>query len=114
MGGLKLSILALFHSISPSRTFRWCCWGVGVFIVVWTVVSIITGVALCIPVQKLWDPTITGGVCLPLAPMGLAITSAHIFTDLVILFMPMPLVLKLKTTRKRKTLVISSFMVGVV
>lgn len=114
MGGLKLSILALFYSIFPSRTFRWCCWGVGVFIVLWTAVSIITGIALCIPIQKLWDPTITGGVCLPLAPMGLAITSAHIFTDLVVLFMPVPVVLKLKTTRRRKTLVISSFMVGVV
>lgn len=82
------------------------------FIVVWTVVSIITGVALCIPIEKLWDATITWGVCLPLAPMGLAVTSAHILTDLIILLMPLPLVLNLKITRKRKMLIISTFMAG--
>ena len=112
MCALKLSILVLYMSIFNSRRFRWVCWAVGIFTILWTVASIVAGVAMCIPIEKLWDPTITGGVCIPLAPIGLAITSSHIATDFIILFMPAPLVLKLKTTRKKKILVISTFVVG--
>jgi hypothetical protein len=111
MGLLKVSALALFRSIFPSRTFRMVCVGMAIFVTLWTVVCIVTGTALCVPLETLWNPAI-GGYCFPYATMGLTATSLHILTDVAILLLPITPVLKLQVSRSKKALVISMFMVG--
>ncbi|CAH0050583.1 unnamed protein product [Clonostachys solani] len=112
MAGLKLSLLVLYYSIFPSRRFRWCCIAMGIFVMLWVIASTVSGVALCIPIQKLWDSSVTTGFCVPLITIGLVTTASHIFTDIAILLMPVPLVVKLHTSRDKKILIISTFMVG--
>lgn len=70
------------------------------------------GVMLCTPIQKLWDQTITEGSCISLNILGLATTSVHIFTDFVILAMPIPLVLKLNASAEKKRLILLMFAIG--
>ncbi|KAI1808962.1 hypothetical protein F4811DRAFT_499636 [Daldinia bambusicola] len=112
MGFLKCSILALYYSIFPSRNFRRLIWAVAVFVLIWCIITFFMGVLLCIPIEKLWDPTITGGTCISLRELGIATTSVHIFTDLVLLAMPIPLVLRLNASVQKKRLILATFVVG--
>ncbi|KAH9908271.1 hypothetical protein F4778DRAFT_342341 [Xylariomycetidae sp. FL2044] len=112
MACLKLSILALYASIFVTPTFRRVLIAVAAVILTWWIITLILGILLCIPVESLWDPTITNAHCISLNTLGLATTSVHIVTDFVILFLPVPLVLKLQTSGKKKRLIIITFLVG--
>ncbi|RYP52196.1 hypothetical protein DL768_002587 [Monosporascus sp. mg162] len=90
MGCLKLSILALYASIFPSRKFHHAVWGVAAFTVVWAVASVVAGVAF----------------------LGVAFTSSHIATDLIMLAMPIPLVMKLQVSSRKKKFILITFVVG--
>ncbi|KAI1822647.1 hypothetical protein F4861DRAFT_380846 [Xylaria intraflava] len=109
---LKLSILALYRSIFPTRTFQHVLYLVTASVCIWCVVTVILGVLLCIPVEALWDSSITPRYCISLNTLGLATTTINILTDFVILVMPIPPVLKLQTTAQRKRLIILTFAVG--
>jgi len=73
---------------------------------------IFSRIFICNPVRAYWDITITNRKCLPLYPLYYGNISVNIFTDFVLLFLPMPLIWRLRVPRKQKICVILVMSLG--
>ena len=111
LGFLKCSILTLYGSIFPSKTFRLYLWIVAIFIAAWTLTSFLGAVAQCVPVAKAYDATLNG-YCINYGELSLVVTICNVITDLIILAMPIPLVMKLNTSIEKKRVIIITFAAG--
>lgn len=78
----------------------------------WTVIS---GFVFCIPVSDFWraPPPVAVKHCLPKGPVWYANAAMQIFSDVVILILPMPLLYKLQLPRPQKIGIMLVFGVGV-
>ncbi|KAL4903494.1 hypothetical protein BDW74DRAFT_168999 [Aspergillus multicolor] len=95
----KASILMQYFRVFPTRRMHHICWFmIGRFL-------------NCIPVARFWDPTLPG-FCLSSKGLWFSNASMHIATDLAILVIPIPALVKLELPRKQKVALISIFAVG--
>ena len=84
----KLSILLQYLRIFPTHIFRIVCYAVtGVVITfgIWTVVGSFLN---CTPVAHFWDASVHGA-CLDFKAVWLFNAAMHIFTDVIIMVLPM-------------------------
>lgn len=97
----KLSLLFMYYRIFHFRFFKKRAIIVGCFVIMWAITISFLFTFICVPVQKLWKPDIEGH-CVDELGVWLANASCTIFTDIVILCLPMPQVwkLQLKTPEK--------------
>ena len=65
----------------------------------------------CSPVRKSWLP-LTPGTCLPNDATFYGLAAVTIFFDVIIFFLPIPLVLSLKTNTKKKIALSGVFLLG--
>lgn len=65
----------------------------------------------CKPVQKSWYPT-TRGKCLPNDATFYGLAAVTIFFDVIIFFLPIPLLLKLNINAKKKIVLVCVFLLG--
>jgi len=108
----KLSFLCLYLNLSPARSFRA---GVNftIFVVVGSSVSIVISLlAACEPFAKNIDVTVTEGQCLNKAALYIATGVLNIITDIMVIILPIPMVLRLHMSKERKIMVIGIFGVG--
>ncbi|KAI4672759.1 uncharacterized protein J4E78_001261 [Alternaria triticimaculans] len=108
----KLSFLCLYLNLSPARGFR-----AGVHFTIFVVVGSCVGIvisllAACKPFAKNIDVTITEGQCLNKAALYIATGVLNIITDIMVIILPIPMVLRLQMSRERKIMVIGIFSVG--
>lgn len=111
----KLSALVLFLRIFHSRPFRLTTYTVmGVLILcgLWIVLS---GFVFCIPVHAFWNLSnhVRRNHCLPEGTVWFLNGGIQIITDIVILFLPMPLLYKMSLPRRQKAGLILIFGVGI-
>ena len=107
---IKVSILCLYARIFPQKWFKYILWAVGVFCVAYTVAQFLADVLQCVPLDKLWDPTVAGA-CINFESVIISGGILNIVTDFMILTLPMPLVWQLQVpTAKKRTL---SIMFGI-
>ncbi|RYO55343.1 hypothetical protein AA0113_g9048 [Alternaria arborescens] len=57
---------------------------------------------LCQPAAKQWDPSITWGQCLPAVPFYTSMASLTIVFDVVVMFLPFPVLLKSHIQKRKK------------
>ncbi|KAI4623571.1 hypothetical protein J4E80_003382 [Alternaria sp. BMP 0032] len=108
----KLSFLCLYLNLSPARGFR-----AGVHFTIFVVVGSCVGIvisllAACKPFAKNIDVTITEGQCLNKGALYIATGVLNIITDIMVIILPIPMVLRLQMSRERKIMVIGIFSVG--
>lgn len=111
MAFMKLSVLALYGAIFPSRRFGYCIWALAAFTISWGLFASIGAAAQCVPFSYAWNP-VGHGHCIDFGQLQLAATICTIVTDFVILLMPLPLVRKLNTNREKKRMLMFTFMMG--
>lgn len=68
----------------------------------------------CLPVKKVWDPTVTGGHCLDEVAMSISTGVINVVTDFLILALPMCAIFRLKMPLKRKFTVSAIFATGLI
>jgi len=107
----KVSILLLYHRIFPGRTFTKVLWSIGAFVAVWTLAAALVDIFQCVPVQAQWNPTIPH-TCVNIDAELTAVSVLNVLSDFSILGLPLPMLWKLNTTRKRKMQLIAIFMLG--
>ncbi|KAG8410067.1 hypothetical protein J3459_007766 [Metarhizium acridum] len=97
----KLGLLCMYYRIFRFPLFKGQVAGVGAFVVLWAVCVSFLFTFICVPVEKLWRPAIEGR-CVSELGVWLANASSTIFSDVVILLLPIPQVwrLQLKTLEK--------------
>ncbi|KAJ5289104.1 hypothetical protein N7478_002134 [Penicillium angulare] len=111
----KLSALFLYIRIFPGRRFllaTYITMGCLIIAGLWMVIS---GFVFCIPIHDFWtlDRSIHKKNCLPEGPVWYSNAAMQILSDIVIMVLPLPPVLKLQLPRKQKVGIILVFCVGI-
>lgn len=108
----KLSLLFLYLRVFEGRWFRLTTWTlIGITTCCWVVFALIAAF-LCQPVSYYWDRLIPGGHCINVDTFWRAIPPFNIFTDVVALILPVPMVWKLEASKMKKLGVIFIFLTG--
>ncbi|KAL4877905.1 hypothetical protein BJY04DRAFT_230323 [Aspergillus karnatakaensis] len=112
VGLVKFSILAQYYRIFEVKNFRIQVIVVGVFVMIYTIVCIFVNAFECHSKPwRAWDPSFPEG-CNNLPAAYFSTAAITIFTDLVILVMPLPQIVKLNLNRRRKYALIAIFLTG--
>ena len=69
-------------------------------------------VFMCNPPQKTWDPFNTEGTCINYRTLLVVAGALNIASDVMLLLIPVPLVLKLNLSTNKKNLILLSFFIG--
>ncbi|AEO69783.1 uncharacterized protein THITE_2120508 [Thermothielavioides terrestris NRRL 8126] len=112
----KITIVCFFMHVFPARGFHLICYGTLVHCTLFMVSTTIAAILACIPVQYAWSAwTGSGdGVCFDNNSFWWAHSAINIATDLWILALPIPQLLKLQLGKKKKIYLILMFSVGIV
>lgn len=109
---VKLSIVLFLGRIFPSETFRRIAQGLLVILLLHGTLFIIPFATQCVPVQSIWDRTITDRRCLHLQAVGYSSGGLAMAEDIAILLLPIPYVWRLKISLRRRLAVIALFSIG--
>ena len=77
------------------------CAAVATLVVIWATATVVVGLFICTPIRKIWDPQ-TPGACLNLVQFYYGIQIPNIITDVVVLVLPIPVILKLPLDKVQK------------
>lgn len=109
---VKLSILVFLLRLSPVKSFRWSVYATAFIVIGNYIPSAIISVVSCSPAAKTWDITITDGVCINKPAFYVAGGALNVFTDVVMFFLPLPMVWALQAPSRQKLGVLLVFMTG--
>ncbi|KAK2028549.1 hypothetical protein LX32DRAFT_639863 [Colletotrichum zoysiae] len=107
----KVALLLLYLRIFPMKEVRKGALICGSLTTLWTLACVIAASIQCFPINKLWEPW-KPGFCINLFLTQLCISIPSILTDVAILYLPIPHVLKLQMNRAQRILVLLTFLLG--
>ncbi|KAH9829272.1 integral membrane protein [Teratosphaeria destructans] len=110
---VKLSILFLYLRISRSvRNFLWWgAWSAIALISVQFISTVVVWCVQCIPLEKSWKPWVAGH-CIEVYSWWLSFNGFHIFSDVLVLVLPMWTFWKLEAPLQKRIGVVCLFGVG--
>lgn len=108
---VKLSILQLYYHIFPLPHFRWACYAVMGLTVAYCFSNCLQNLLLCRPIQYNWDKTINGK-CTPSYYPYVSSASINLGIDIIVVFLPMPMLWGLHLNLRKKLSLIFIFGVG--
>ncbi|KAL3429573.1 hypothetical protein BDV09DRAFT_190025 [Aspergillus tetrazonus] len=108
----KLSILLFYLRIFQTRTFRILSYTTGFLVLGHGIGVFFASIFQCSPVQYTWNKEIPGGSCFNQQAFYRYVSPPNIFTDLIILVMPMPVVWRLQTRITQKLAITGVFLLG--
>ncbi|KAJ4133299.1 hypothetical protein NW754_016107 [Fusarium falciforme] len=108
----KLALLIFYLRLSPQRWFRIATWSTIVFISGYTVGIFFACIFSCKPIAMSWDVTITDGVCINRPSLYIATAVANIISDVILFFLPIPMVIKLQIPPRQKIGLVIIFGIG--
>ncbi|CAN9414074.1 unnamed protein product [Alternaria alternata] len=100
--GFKLSLLLTYLRIMPKGVSRNATIAVIVACILFHLCFLIVQTNLCQPAAKQWDPSITWGQCLPAVPFYTSMASLTIVFDVIVMFLPFPVLLKSHIQKRKK------------
>ncbi|KAL8790549.1 MAG: hypothetical protein Q9195_006293 [Heterodermia aff. obscurata] len=112
--GYKLSILLLYLRLfGVNSPFRYTTYALTFLITGYLFSNLLTQLFGCHPVAKYWQPALyPGGHCITSTTADYAYGSLNFISDLFIFVLPMPMVWRLKLSRREKLGVTLVFMGG--
>ncbi|EXK76372.1 hypothetical protein FOQG_18886 [Fusarium oxysporum f. sp. raphani 54005] len=108
----KLSFLAVYLRISPSRRFRAVVCLLMAVVAGYSFSAVLVAIFQCHPVEMAWDITISDGSCIDRMAYFIAILALNVTTDLFMLVLPIPMLWKVKMPKRQKLGLIGIFMTG--
>ncbi|KAL7926669.1 hypothetical protein ACQKWADRAFT_328355 [Trichoderma austrokoningii] len=113
LGLTKLSILALYNKIFSIRSFILISQACAVFVTVWAMILFIGAFVICKPVQFNWDKfNYPNGTCGDIKMLWAVTGGLNIFSDMVILLLPMPYLYGLSLQLYKKIGLMVTFGIG--
>ncbi|EAU33640.1 conserved hypothetical protein [Aspergillus terreus NIH2624] len=107
----KASILLQYKRVFSTPRMRLACWGLIGFLGVYGTWTILSAWLNCLPLAKFWDDTVKG-FCLDKKALWFSNSAIHIFTDILILVYPMPVLKNLQVPRRQKIALMAVFALG--
>lgn len=110
-GFTKLAVILFYRRIFITRTFSIISWVMIGLTIIWTIAFFAANLLQCLPISENWrlpDP----GACIQTTMMYLAQAWSDMFTDVLILAMPLPWLWRLQMAPMRKFFVVLIFQLG--
>lgn len=108
----KFSLLFTYLRLSRLRWFRLCVYANMFIVVGYNIALVFPLIFTCRPFMKNWDVTILEGTCINRTPIYMATAVLNMVTDIVLLVLPIPMIVKLQMPRVQKAGLICIFGVG--
>ncbi|MCJ1393790.1 hypothetical protein MMC18_006666 [Xylographa bjoerkii] len=112
---IKLSILLFYRRVFPVRGMNIATWIVGIFCSFWYIACVLLTIFECHPISAYfdqWMPGVYENQCINSVAITVAQGFSNLFTDIIILCLPMPLVLGLHMPIRQKITVAGIFFLG--
>lgn len=90
---------------------RVAIYGVGFIVLIWAIVSCTAGAVVCVPLQRLWNPTVAG-TCFNLSKFYVGIQIPNVITDIAIFVIPLPVIRMLPLPAHERWSLVGIFSVG--
>ena len=111
---IKLSLLLFYLRLfAPTRSFRFFSYAVAIFLLGWWLSFLVAETLQCTP--KDHDVSLTSiytGPCVNIQALDTSLLATNVLTDIIVLVMPCPIILKLKLPRRKKMQLLGIFMIG--
>jgi hypothetical protein len=107
----KTSVILLNKRIFVQKRFQIASWVILVINGCWALGNTLGWIFQCIPVQMMWGDASTG-VCWNIQGEWISLVTWNVFTDIVILAMPIPMVWQLNLKVRDKMLLSGLFLLG--
>ncbi|KAJ5113673.1 hypothetical protein N7456_002207 [Penicillium angulare] len=112
---IKTSILLLYLRIFPEfYHFRFQVIGTMVFVTVAVVIIVPMVIWQCVPVHTIWDLKRENARCLSISGLAYASAAVNIFTEVLVLILPLPLLQTLRASRAQKMALYLLFGCGII
>ncbi|KAB2099104.1 hypothetical protein AG0111_0g12692 [Alternaria gaisen] len=112
LASAKLSLLFFYLRLSHIQWFRLCVYASTFVVVGYNIALVFPLIFACTPFRRNWDVTITEGSCIDRTPLYMATAVLNMATDILLLILPIPMVVKLQMPRAQKAGLICIFGVG--
>ena len=110
---IKISVLLLYRRLFTTATFKKVSMAVGAACLIWFIVEVFMDVFQCYPFKAAFDPALLfTDLCIDLHSFYSGITIANLCLDVVILYLPLHMVWKLKLPTKQKMMLSGIFLLG--
>lgn len=110
---IKISLLLLYYRIfGISKPFRIAVWTCAAIVFGWWSSVFFASIFQCSPVSASWDRTIPNAKCIDLTKYAYGNGVSNLLTDVMILALPGPMVMKLKVDKKSKATLMAIFLLG--
>ncbi|PGH07999.1 hypothetical protein GX51_01439 [Blastomyces parvus] len=107
----KASICLQYHRIFPGSRIRLACYAAIAFLTLYGLWVVIGAFLTCIPVKRFWDDTVEGN-CMNRDAFWLSTAIVHIVTDIILLAMPMPILIRLNLPKRQRIALVLVFALG--
>jgi hypothetical protein len=111
LGAVKLSILAFYYRIFVIPMFQRVVLFSMTFVGLWMLTITVVLAMQCRPIEKFWDATVEG-TCFNLVAFSYFTNISNLVTDLWIFFLPVPVIVRLNMTPRRKAGLCGVFLIG--
>lgn len=108
----KGSVLLMYQTLIPVARMKLAVRVVGTFIVLFAIGGILEAFLICRPYAKNYDANLPG-TCGNIRTFYIWLSALNLFSDLVILLLPLPFLYKLQMPLRKRLGLIGMFMVGV-
>ena len=110
----KTSILIFYLSLSKNQQiFKWASWATLAVVNIAGLALTFLNIFQCTPVGAVFQQVVpAGAVCTNIVSLYLSSAPVNIITDLVMLFLPMPILTGIRLPRKQKIILIITFSFG--
>ena len=108
----KLSILFLYRKLGVLKWFRICVYTLMAIVATYSIGIIFALIFPCQPVAANWDLSITDYQCVDEAGIYLATAAVNVITDVLILTLPIPMILRLQMPKSQKLALMVVLAVG--
>ncbi|KAH7310924.1 hypothetical protein BKA65DRAFT_600984 [Rhexocercosporidium sp. MPI-PUGE-AT-0058] len=115
LGLCKISIITFYLRIFPSQKFRYTCYVILAWVILTTVLFMLLTLFQCVPISINYFGWETNGgrdKCLDLNAESYASAAINIIQDFIILFLPIPWLLRLRVSLMKKLHVLFMFSLG--
>ncbi|KZL75305.1 integral membrane protein, partial [Colletotrichum tofieldiae] len=110
--GFKISLLLSYLRFIPKGVYRWATFATMCLCVAYHIAFLVVQLNLCTPIAKQWDPTITNGSCIPGVPFYTSMAALTIVFDIVVMFLPFPVLATSKIQKRKKFVLLGLFGLG--
>ncbi|KAJ5019456.1 Satratoxin biosynthesis SC1 cluster protein 4 [Colletotrichum sp. SAR 10_99] len=113
--GFKMSLLFSYLRFFPQGAYRIATIIVAVAVTMGHIAFICVFIFLCTPVEKQYDPSIPPevGHCVDAITFYLTFSSLTIVFDVIIMFLPFPVILRSQIQQRKKVVLLALFILGV-